>query len=134
MARKFSHTFSRFQARWNNEKGKLLTEIAVISENHFKENFREEGFINDYLEKWSPRKKADQGRAILVKSGRLKRGIRTIRGTSFNEVKIANDVPYAKYHNEGTDKLPRRKFIANSNSLNRKIKRAITNAIHHTLS
>lgn len=55
--------------------GSYVFEIDGLNENQFKENFRQGGFIDEYLNKWAPRKDAETGRAILVKSGRLKRGI-----------------------------------------------------------
>jgi phage gpG-like protein len=50
---------------------------------------------------WDKRKsKKDTGRALLVKSARLKRSIRIIRST-LNSVTVGTDVPYARVHNEG---------------------------------
>src|SRR5690606_24343003 len=96
------------------EKGVLAFRVARAAENQFKDNFRQGGFLSEYLEKWEPRKKPDPGRAILVKSGRLKRSITAIPGSNFNRITIASDVPYAGYHNQGTQRLPQRKFIGES--------------------
>ncbi|NDC40422.1 MAG: hypothetical protein EBZ77_02570 [Chitinophagia bacterium] len=52
---------------------------------------------------WKPRAanaKNNKGRAILVKSGRLRRSIRVLRTTTAVVV-VGSDVPYAKAHNEG---------------------------------
>src|SRR6185437_5917160 len=50
---------------------------------------------------WKEREsKKDSGRAILVKSTRLKRSIRII-SSSPNSVIVGSDVPYAAIHNNG---------------------------------
>lgn len=68
-----------------------------------------------------------KNRAILVKSGRLRRSLRS-RRISFNSIKIYTDVPYASVHNNGERsgrgkgfKMPKRQFIGYSGQLNRKI-------------
>jgi phage gpG-like protein len=76
--------------------------------NFSKDNFRRQGFLGDTFEAWPKRKagskfgktQRNNGRAILVDSGRLRRGTRVI-SADWNEVVIGNDVPYAKAHNEG---------------------------------
>ncbi len=121
--------FSKLQRKWEIEKERLAIEIARKAENQFKDNFRLSGFLYDSLELWQPRKKPDPGRAILVKSGRLKRGIRSLPGSNFTRIQIANDVPYARYHNEGSNRLPQRKFMGNSRVLNVKIKQSIKTSL-----
>ena len=67
------------------------------------EAFLEQGWTDTELEPWTPRKNQeakDQGRAILVKTGRLRRSIRVV-STTADTVTIGSDVPYAKVHNEG---------------------------------
>jgi len=85
----------------------------------FKENFQGEGFFG---EKWknvkrrtNPPKRskhpADANRKILTgRTGNLGRSIRyeTAKGVAT----IYSDLPYSKFHNEGTNRLPRRRFIA----------------------
>jgi phage gpG-like protein len=62
------------------------------------ENFRTESFDGV---KWAPRKKKDvRTRALLVKTGRLKRSVRIAR-TSNNSVTVTSNVPYAEIHNQG---------------------------------
>ena len=69
--------------------------------------------------KWKDRKDNDSSRKLLVKTGRMRQDIRiTERG--INHRRIGTSVPYAKYHNEGTDRLPQRKFIGNSKWLYRR--------------
>jgi phage gpG-like protein len=132
--KKFNASFTRIKSNWNREKKSLPLQIAKTAENHFKENFRQGGFINEFLEKWAPRKKADTGRAILVKSGGLKRGIRAVPGYNFQEIRIANDVPYAQAHNEGTKHLPKRQIMGRSVALNLKIKILIRRSLEKVFS
>ena len=81
----------------------MPTIAGVEAVNHFKASFKNEGFTNDSLVKWKARKKKDEGRAILTKTGRLRRGIKVMRKTE-NSVTVGVDlseVPYAQVHNEG---------------------------------
>ncbi|MDV3605014.1 hypothetical protein CMU86_17855, partial [Elizabethkingia anophelis] len=74
------------------------------------ENFEKQSWQGDSFEPWEKRKnptawgkKDDTGRALLVKSGKLKRSIR-IASIQADKVTIAvggADVPYARVHNEG---------------------------------
>jgi phage gpG-like protein len=117
----------------------LETSLIVIgneAKNHFVNSFRLQGFEDKTVEKWKPRKKKEAkgrgskksaaeagtvrsvkaGRAILVKSGDLRRSIRreSINKASLKVV-IGTDVPYAKIHNEGfrgTEYVkPHRRFV-----------------------
>lgn len=66
------------------------------AKNHFVDSFRKQGWDG---ENWQDRKYPDKNtkrRAILVKTGRLKRSIKV----SSNGV-VSTDVPYAEIHNEG---------------------------------
>lgn len=84
---------------------KLVEASLTLAKNHFTNSFREQGFTDESKEAWKPRKRADRGRSkgersILVKSGRLRRSLRTKKINSLAG-KIYTDVPYAKVHNEG---------------------------------
>ncbi len=76
-----------------------------------KDRFKYENWIDRYPEPWQRRsrkktwgkKKNDTGRALLVKSGRLRRSVRII-STTANSVTIGSDVPYARAHNDGFKK------------------------------
>lgn len=73
---------------------------------------------------WKPRKDGDGTRALLVKSGRLRKSIRVTRADA-TAVRIGTNVPYAKFHNDGTTKIPQRKFLGPSAILNRRLVRYI---------
>jgi phage gpG-like protein len=83
----------------------MLTLPAIIGNevvNFSKENFNRQGFLGDTFEPWRKRKsRKDRGRAILVKTARLKRGTRVIRA-NWSAVVVGNDAPYAKAHNDGS--------------------------------
>jgi phage gpG-like protein len=71
----------------------------------FKGNFRRQGFpMNGRLDRWEKRKAPDKrkGAAILKKTGRLQRSIRTTEA-SRRRVVVGTDVPYAEAHNEGLE-------------------------------
>jgi len=110
---------------------KLVDAMGILAKNHFIESFSNQGFTDESLERWQPRKRTERSRmgnrAILVKSGRLRRSIRSKR-FGFLSVKILTDVPYASVHNNGERsgrgrgfKMPKRQFIGYSGVLNRKI-------------
>ncbi len=110
---------------------KVVDAMGVLAANHFTTSFRNQGFTDESLQRWQPRKRTERSRmgnrAILVKSGRLRRSIRSKR-FGFLAVKIYTDVPYARIHNDGERsgrgrgfKMPKRQFIGYSGVLNRKI-------------
>ncbi len=77
----------------------LLGNEAV---NFFTNSFRSQGWLGNRFEPWRKRRTDGKrkGRAILVDSGRLRRATR-ITSNSGGVVKIGNDTPYARLHNEG---------------------------------
>lgn len=58
----------------------LPRKIAGTAVNFSKENFKRQGWLDNGLQRWAPRKKRGSrrtdNRVILVKSGRLRRSIR----------------------------------------------------------
>lgn len=82
-----------------------FSEIAgVTAVNHFTLNFRKQGFDNNGVTPWKSRKKDRMGwnnaRAILVKSGALRRSLfRRSRGKLV--VDIISNLPYSKIQNDG---------------------------------
>jgi phage gpG-like protein len=83
----------------------LPIQVGNIALNFYLDSFKRQGFIDTSFERWKARSKADKNqkrrgnRAILTKSGALKRSIKmAVRGFS---IIIYSDVPYAQIHNEG---------------------------------
>lgn len=100
----------------------ILDIMANNAVNHFKiENFNAQGFVDDNVSRWEPRKskKDDAGRKILVKTGRGRESIKILSRSGMTR-EVGTEVPYMKYHNEGTSKLPKRQFIGPSKKLDRK--------------
>jgi phage gpG-like protein len=100
----------------------LPREAGNVALFFFNEQFKKQSTPED--QKWKQRKDGDTTRNLLVKSGRLRKSIRILRKTT-NSVTIGTNVPYAKYHNEGTARIPQRKFLGPSAILSRRIERMI---------
>lgn len=77
----------------------LPTQLGLKAVVFFKDNFRAGGFVNNGVDKWKPRK-AKNKRAVLVKSGALKKSIRVL-STGTNSVIVGSTLPYAAIHNDG---------------------------------
>jgi phage gpG-like protein len=141
---------NKFNLKGAEKKARKALENAVVeigntAKNFFVENFRKQGFDDKTVEKWEARKKKtyrtksgkvvdDTTRAILVKTGDLRRSIIRVPNRSALNVKIQTDLPYAKVHNEGLMgkafgkhpfKMPKRQFIGDSYNLNEKVKAVI---------
>ena len=103
---------------------RLIGNLAKIQ---FVENFDHEGFTDEAVgsDPWKKRKRNDKNTArrnILVKTGALRRSIRVGPSPTFNRIVIGSyGLNYAKIHNEGSGRMPQRKFLGNSALLNRKI-------------
>ena len=128
----------------------LLDIIEVEGLNHFEESFDNEGFTDNTLEKWKPRKTTDKkGRDItryrtnkVGKKGQLNsygrknkgRAILTGHNSGGNKlrhslkadkvsggVQFSSDKAYAERHNEGKDDMPKRQFMGASEQLDKTI-------------
>jgi phage gpG-like protein len=90
----------------------LGTEIVRYSN----QRFTEQGWDGKpWKDRKNPLSKKNGGRAILIKSGRLRRGIR-MTSVSFTSVTVGVNLPYAAAHNNGF------KGIENVRAHQRKIK------------
>jgi phage gpG-like protein len=111
----------------------LPKKLANEAINHFKDNWRKQGFDDSTVKKWESRKGMITGfgvttkgkwgrnnsRAILVKKGTLKKNFfYSVEGS--NRAIVVNPTPYGVYHNYGTKKLPQRKFMGKSRNLDEK--------------
>jgi len=124
-ARKIASHLKKYEA----EIDSMVNTMGVMAKNHFTANFRKQGFEDEAVQAWTPRKKRERaGRAILVKSGRLRRSINFRKKGKWSVV-IGTDVPYAQRHNEGLNKMPKRQFIGYSGKLNRQIISEFSNKI-----
>jgi phage gpG-like protein len=125
---------SKFNLGKIEQGGRTAMERSIIligneAKNFFVNSWRLQGFDDRSVQKWTPRKKQDKkraGRAILVDSGDLRRSIiREPVNKSQLSVKISTDLPYAKVHNEGIGKMPKRQFMGDSYKLNELCKKII---------
>lgn len=98
----FTYDWRLIKERFDAVRTRLPREMAAVARNYFVDSFRRQGWYEGRaLKRWKPRKGfRDRGRAILVKSGRLRRSIR-IRSAVFSDIRIATDAPYAAAHNFG---------------------------------
>lgn len=128
--------------------------VEVEGLNFIKKNFQDEGFNDNGLEKWKPRKTTDrQGRDLtryrtnrrgtqgsLTQFGKREQGRAILTGHNTGGDKLRNSFKarrdklqvifytykdYAEYHNEGSDTLPKRQFIGKSTYLEGKIEQKL---------
>jgi phage gpG-like protein len=124
-------------------KSQLPTQLANQAQNYFTDSWRQQGWdgaswqvpkrrIRDTPEWKYPKKKGlgRRTRATLVQTGRLRRAVsNSIRRATFDKVELIVAVPYAKYHNEGAEHLPKRHFMGDSPILRKKQVETIKAAI-----
>jgi phage gpG-like protein len=152
----FANRIQRLDKVYRSFPGRAATIAVAFS----KDRFREQAWVDNTTQPWRKRKEnarqrnKSQGRAILMKSGRLKRSIRKIRVGPSTAV-VGTDVPYAAAHNYGFKgkvtvhshsrrsrgkssqvdgfmrgvTLPRRQFLGNSKVLASRIERDIASQI-----
>lgn len=119
MSNSFAQTIQISINSYNRERALLPKKLANEAINHFKDNWRKQGFDDNTVSAWKQRKNKDVGRAILVKTGRLRRSFNSFIESN-NRVRVENDTPYSVYHNYGTSKMPQRKFMGRSRNLDEK--------------
>ncbi len=131
----------QMQARIERQIAASLSAVATLARNHYVESFRNQGFTDEWLNKWTPRKARDRGRqsrgsrAILVRSGSLRNSIKA-RVVGYTII-ISSDLPYANIHNDGGQgarRMPKRQFVGYSAVLNSKIKGMIDRRITRTFN
>ena len=88
---------------------RLPRKVGVIAVNHFKQNFRDGGWLDNGLHPWK-RTRRQEGTGTNASRGPLLSGRehlkRSIQAeTSPGQVSIENPVPYAHVHNDGA-KIP----------------------------
>jgi phage gpG-like protein len=135
MAKQNKFNFKGIEKKARTTLENAMVEIGNAAKSFFVENFRKQGFDDKNVEKWKPRKKADKraGRAILVKTGDLRRSIiRNPANRAALSVKISTDLVYAARHNNGLKGMPKRQFIGDSYNLNERIKKIIVKRLDKT--
>ena len=104
---------------------KTMPVVGRLGIQQFVSSFQTSGGQTDAsLGGWKKRK-VPQTHPILVKTFRLFRNVK-IRSQRHNKVVFGTTgVPYARFHNDGTDRLPKREFIGDSEKLFAKIDKVI---------
>lgn len=107
-------------------KPKILRVAGELIVNESLQNFKNESYEG---KKWKKREGEEEQdrkkrRALLVKSGRLRRSVRVVK-IEGKRVIVGSDVPYAQRHNEGLKNMPQRKFLGFSERLKKKIRQTI---------
>jgi phage gpG-like protein len=131
--------FNRFEfenivKKLDKAKVDLPKLVASDIRNYFVNSFRRQGFDGQKWQEVKRREKENQTakdkKPILIQTGRLRRSVNeSIRKTTWDEIVLGIDTPYAKYHNEGTDKIPKRQFMGQSKELDEKVKNRIEKTI-----
>lgn len=125
-------TFNKAVKEFKKQKRTLPRVIGNMVLNHQKQAFRRQGFTDRTLDPWVKRKTKDRSdrrnkrsRAILVKSGALRRSLRVKRAT-FANIRVGSyGIIYSRPHNRGVDPQPKRQFIGQSRVLSKKIEKRI---------
>lgn len=84
--------------------------------------------------RWKRRKKETKktlGKKTLVSSGRLRKSL--VANARGKMGVVSTSVPYGRFHMEGTDKMPMRKFMGESDILNKKFEKKILKTIQRVL-
>jgi phage gpG-like protein len=123
--------FDRVKANLARTKRELPIVLAKLTENHFTDSFKK-GALDEH--KWEevqrringtpeykyPKKKGLSRRTspILVRSGSLRTKVsRSITNATWQQVRLAVDLPYAEAQNNGTDHIVARPFMIQTNAL-----------------
>jgi phage gpG-like protein len=79
--------------------------LANQAQTFFAQSWKKKGWDDNGVKLWEKRDdtgKKSEGRALLVKSGKLRRAVeQSIRVKSFDKIQLVVALPYASVHNEG---------------------------------
>lgn len=106
----FSEATRALKSNFNKARKKLPDVLANVGSNFFVDNFKRQGFLDESLNKWKPRKKVknkrDGTRSILVKSGRLRRAVNnSLTSKTPDRIIWRVNLPYAEAMNDGVNKV-----------------------------
>jgi len=124
--------FDTIIKKLESKKSSLPKILANSTKKFFLASWEKQGWDDNGITKWAPRKKNKKaiGRAVLVKSGALRRAVNaSLKSATFDSIKFGVDLPYAQIHNDGLPmksgkRMPKRKYMGDSASL-RKIQKEI---------
>ncbi len=133
--------FGKLQSDFAQMKRDIPPIIGEMGQRFFTASFTKQGWDDDGIHPWEPRKDTSNTRSILIgKSGgtknaahvHLRSAVRdALQSSSWEEIKyVVKGVPYAEIHNEGGQGLafgkypftmPQRQFIGASKTLMKQI-------------
>ena len=98
--------FDQVIKKLEQAKSSLPKVLANDTKKFFLASWQKQGWDDGGVKAWAPRKynknKRSAGRAILVKSGALRRAVNaSLKSATFDSIKFVVDSPYAKVHNDG---------------------------------
>lgn len=121
MSSRYPHPWGVVASRYRKLRRELPTIVSNMARNEFQDNFGREG-VGGYrtaagFQAWTPRKapprnRRDASRSVLVKSARLRRGLRI--APDYQHARVINRVPYAPIHNDGGKIRGRARVVARS--------------------
>lgn len=127
-------------------KSELPAVLANQAVNFFSANFKKQGFDDNGVTQWQEVQRripgtktyksstpAARSRAILQGkgTGQLRSGVNnSLKLATFSRIELRVDVPYAIYLNEGTNKMPARPFMGESQTLDKLTKSKIEEHIN----
>ena len=147
----FLDSMKKQQKKFQQNLKRARNMAGNMAVRHFKESFRNEGFTDTALEKWTEVQRRIPGtlayetatgaartRGILRGKGIMVNSIKVLQSSEYKVVIGVAGVPYAPYHNDGAKwtqrklfgrelkepkqvEIPQRQFIGNSQTLEQKI-------------
>lgn len=147
-------TPSQFELQLRRHKealGRLITrtlpvKAGTIAVQHFRDNFRQEGFVDSSLQPWKPSKRKSDPKnpdnaykTLLSRRNNLYRSIK--KKAAPGVATVYTDVPYAAAHNEGTNRagrnhrvrIPKRQFMGQSKQLETKVRDMIDSEVRKVI-
>lgn len=140
MSKQFPHPFTEFNRKFSDYRRKLPAKVSIKATEEIKHNFRVGGYRRDTgTIFWKPRKsKQNVSRALLIKTGRLRRSIQPQPQNDFARVITTVHYAYALNHgfigNVNVRAHKRKQFTNAKGVFSIKTKRAVTRKIKNLKS
>lgn len=83
-------------------RDEIPRKAAIVAKNHFRQNFRDSGFMNNGLHEWKETRRQEAGdprKPLTSERDHLMSSIEAVGAPGL--VTVVNPVPYARIHNEG---------------------------------
>ncbi len=144
--------FEKHLRQHKEQLSRLITRTLPVKAgteavNHFRDNFRKEGFVDSSLQPWKPSKRKSNPKhpdqaynTLMSRRNNLYKSIR--KETAPGKVTVYTNVPYAAAHNEGTNRagknhclrIPKRQFMGHSKQLDDKVRRMIDGEVRKIIT